>query len=83
MDSKEARGDEDCKLKYAMSMDFFEEDDTTVEDPNVAEERRLENALKRAREKAEEVAEKDRSERARVKVNRRVIERIDVLNCNF
>ena len=82
MDSKEPRGDEDCKLKDAMSMDFFE-DDTTVEDPNVAEERRLENALKRAREKAEEVAEKDRSERARVKVNRRVIERIVLLNFIF
>ena len=82
MDSKEPRGDEDCKLKDAMSMDFFE-DDTAVEDPNVAEERRLENALKRAREKAEEVAEKDRSERARVKVNRRVIERIVLLNFIF
>ena len=63
MDSKEPRGDEDCKLKDAMSMDFFE-DDTSVEDPNVAEERRMENALKRAREKAEEVAKRENRGRA-------------------
>ena len=54
-----------------------------MKDPRLAEERKLENALKRAREKAEEVAEKDRSERARVKVNRRVIERIVLLNFIF
>ena len=42
---------------------------------HVAGDRKLENALKRGWEKAEEVAEKERSDRARVKVKRKITRR--------
>ena len=47
----------------------MESPDSTFEDALEAVDRKLENALKRGREKAQEVAEKEKADRSRVQVN--------------
>ena len=47
----------------------MESPDSTFEDALDSVDRKLENALKRGREKAQEVAEKEKADRSRVQVN--------------